>query len=791
MKPPIQLLREAAQLDAKQRPAEALACLEEILAAEPSHLPALTAAARICGRQRDFARARTYLERATAAAPDNWQLRLDLCMLLVSQQAFAEAEPMAAQLAAEQPKNSAILNLHGVALRRLGRPDEALAAFSAAMRADRRNFSPYVNAGGVHMDREQYEQALELLNQAARMAPKDADVIRNLGLAQNRKGDYVAALTSARRAILLNPKFADAHADMAAVCFNLQKFDDALEAAGRAVALRRVPSMLILQARILRKLGRVDEAIVILRDILAQAPDHAEANAALGSLYLGEKGDNRAAIECLRRAMASAPNDGAAMGQLLYATLNFREGDEAENIEEAYRLACAWVDQGKPMTETAYAIQGVLLRTADFERLNRLGPASQYFDGWARRNNIGALHNQLGRVKTMDDRLRLVAAHRHWGALQEAKVARVNINRQPHAAGAKIRIGFMSSDLRDHPVGHFALPIFRYYDRDRFELRCYSFYPRPADKMQQWIAGQVAEYHVMSGQSDQNVARRIADDGLDILFELGGSTQFNRLEIMAYRPAPVQASWLGYPHSAGLSTIDYILVDPYLKPERPDLLIEKPFVMPHSWVTLDSTGFPDEAIDPELPETRAGHLTFGTLNSPYKFTAETIGLWAAIMRQVPNSHFMFVRPEGGVSSFRRNFAAAFARHGISADRLDFIGQRGRHLPFYNRIDIALDPAPHTGGTTTCESMWMGVPVVTLVGDAFFERISFSNVTNAGLGDLCARTPEAYVAAALALVADRPRRLELRRGLRDQLRRSPLGQQQAWVRDFQAQVEMVI
>jgi len=313
----------------------------------------------------------------------------------------------------------------------------------------------------------------------------------------------------------------------------------------------------------------------------------------------------------------------------------------------------------------------------------------------------------------------------------------------------------------------------------------YSFHPGAADAVQREIAGRIAAFRRMPNMPEQDIAQRIADDRLDILFELGGSTHLNRLEVMAHQPAPVQVSWLGYPHSSGLSRIGHILVDPYLRPPDPRLLLERPFEMPSSWVSLGRLGFADQPILPGLPEERAGRLTFGTMNNPYKYAPEAIALWARVLRRVPGSRFLMVRPEAGVATFRDNMARAFARHGIAAERLAYVAVRGQHMAHYNDIDIALDTLPQTGGTTTCECMWMGVPTVSLVGPAFFERLSFSNLVNAGLGDLAVDTPDAYVEAAVALAADAERRRALRHGLREAIRRSPLGDTRGWVRDFEA------
>jgi predicted O-linked N-acetylglucosamine transferase (SPINDLY family) len=388
-------------------------------------------------------------------------------------------------------------------------------------------------------------------------------------------------------------------------------------------------------------------------------------------------------------------------------------------------------------------------------------------------------------VKTHEDRLELVEQHRIWGRMAEAKAASHPIKRSaPRSPGGKIRLGFMSSDLRQHPVGYFALPLFDHIERERFEVFVYSFYQGPEDPMQAYITRQVTAYRWMPDISSREAAQVIADDQLDMLIELGGSTHMNKLDVMAWRPAPRQASWLGYPHSAGLASIDYLVCDPYGRPSDPALLVETPLMMPHTWLALGRAVFSDALpITESLPEDRKGFITFGTANNPHKYSREVLRTWARVMAATPNSRFAFVRPEGGSKTFRRNILAEFAAEGITADRIDFNTVRGKHMPFYNDIDITLDPFPLTGGTTTTEALWMGVPVVSLVGEAFFERLSYSILSNAGLGDLAAPDPDAYLQVALKLVADRDRRLALRHGLREQIKQSPLGRTEDFARDF--------
>jgi predicted O-linked N-acetylglucosamine transferase (SPINDLY family) len=342
----------------------------------------------------------------------------------------------------------------------------------------------------------------------------------------------------------------------------------------------------------------------------------------------------------------------------------------------------------------------------------------------------------------------------------------------------------MSSDLRNHPVGYFAMPLFEHMDHDRFEVFVYSYYQGREDAAQRAIAQKVTGFRWWPDATVAEAAQGIANDQLDILFELGGSTHMNKLEVMAYRPAPIQASWLGYPHSAGLSTIDYIVCDPYNAPERPELLVEKPLIVRNAWYPLSRAFFRDQpAAEPEPPVARNGYVTFGTANQPHKCTREVLATWGRVLARLPDSRFLFIRPEGSSAAFRENVRRVFAAQGVAPERIEFEAVRGAHLPHYNRMDVSLDTFPQTGGTTTCESMWMGAPCVTLVGPALYERLSYSVLKNVGLDELCAFSREEYVEIAVRLGTEPARIAELRAGMRERMRASPLGQEQAWAADF--------
>jgi len=781
-----ELIKAAADRETSGDLAAAYALCEQALDADARHPAAAERAARLAERLGRRAEASQHYRAAVAAAPHRSDLRLSLVRFLLEANDPAGAQAEAEALARLEPKDWRVPNMLGVALRRQRRQADAILQFEKAARLNRKAESPWVNLGNVQRDLRAYDKAIEAYRKAQHLAPKVADTVRLLGATLCEAGKTEEGLATLGRAIMMDARKAESFHDRAVAFHNLARIPEAHRDVERALALQPGNiAYLRLRGAVERRLGRLNDARQTYEGILKDHPDDVQTLQLYARLCGLSLGDNKTASAALHKALALRPGDVRLAAHLCRVLMESRYDVEGKFIDEAHAIAAPLCDAGMPPVDVVDDLQGVFLRTADFKRAEKIAATPAVFEHWIASNNVGALHNQLGRVRTLEDRYRLVEYHRAWGRLISARAKPLPPRPRRPLAGRKLRIGLMSSDLRHHPVSYFALPIVEHHDRNRCEIFCYSFYPQPPDQVQAFMAQNVAGFRLMPDATNEEVAERMRDDEIDILFELGGTTRYNRLEVLALRPAPAQVSWLGYPHSAGLAEIDYILVDPYLKPEDPKLLIEQPFLMPESWVCLGRLGFHDELrIEPGLPEERAGCLTFGTANNPYKFSAGLIELWAKAMMRVPGSRFLLIRPEGGSAAFRKNIADAFEQHGVAASRLDFEPVRGTHLPHYNRIDIALDSCPHTGGTTTCESLWMGVPTVTLIGPSFFERLSYSNLTNAGLGDLCARTPEQYVEIAAQLAADRPRRLALRHGLRAQIRAHPLGQAQRWVRNFE-------
>jgi protein O-GlcNAc transferase len=720
--------------------------------------------------------------------------RLREALVLMRAGDLAAAEQAASEVVERFADNVAALNLLGVVQKRRGRMPEAVASFERATAVDPALHAAWFNLGNALLAIGAHTQAVSPMQRAAALNPRESETQRLLGRALAGSGEHDLAMQAFARAEALDPENARVHASRVFALRRHDAPDTAILAEIDRLIAREPASLehLRTKALYLQHRSRFAQAEAVHRSILEREPEDFETLLRLGYMLGYTLARYAEADGFLRRALALRPTDPRCLEALSKILLDGRYGDLGANIDEAHSLAHRLLASGVDLLPHAANLICVFLQTADFAGLVRLPHASDLMDYWIGQMDVGTLHTQLGRVLTLEDRRELVRRHREWGRRMIAQAAQTPVRRQLRHANpqGKIRLGFMSSDLREHPVSYFALPIFQHYDRSRFEIVCYSFHPAAPDPAQIYIQQRVAAMRFMLEASDGEIAQQIADDDIDILFELGGTTRYNRLGVMAYRAAPVQASWLGYPHSAGLETIDYVLVDPFLKPEDPTLLIEKPLEMPESWVSLSRLGFYAEPIEAALPEERQGVLTFGTMNNPYKYAPEVIALWAAAMHRVPNSRFLFARTEAAATSFRENLVSEFEKHGIARERIVCVAVRGRHLPYYNRIDVALDTAPHTGGTTTCETLWMGVPVITLVGAAFFERLSYSNLCNAGLKEFCAFSREQYVEIAVALAADRGRRRELRRTLRTSLRQTPLGDTVRWVKNFEAAIARV-
>jgi predicted O-linked N-acetylglucosamine transferase (SPINDLY family) len=682
------------------------------------------------------------------------------------------------------PRDVEMLNILGVVYRRLLRQPEAIVLLEQAAKLAPKNEAVQSNRGNVLLDLDEAVRAEAVFAKLVRTAPRNAAFLRQLGRALVKQGRIDAGVSRFKAAVALDKTLVDAWMDLIGIENQAHRTEAADALIDRALAANPDNAKLLeSRAVILRRAQQPRAAEAYLLGLLPRFETSAWLHFQLAATVADF--DRERANVHFRRAVELEPGSLDYLMALIESLERTRSGDEGANIEESYQLTRKALGFKTNNPGHLKVLYEVLIRVCAFDLMAEVGDFASLGRGWAKTNRHTALLKLLAQVKGLDDRYELLEQHRIWARTVEAEAADHPLRRPPpRPSDGKIRLGFMSSDLRAHPVGYFALPLFEHVD-PRFEIYCYSFYQgETADRMQDFFASRSTAYRWNPDITTPKAAQQIADDQLDMLIELGGSTYMNRLDVMAYRPAPKQASWLGYPHSAGLSTIDYLITDPYNTPPRRDLLVEEPLVMPKSWIALGRMIFSDaHVITPGLPEARNGAITFGTANNPHKYNREMIEIWSQVLRETPGSRFMFIRPEGGSATFRENLLAEFERNGVAPGRIVFSTIRGAHMPFYNELDISLDTFPLTGGTTTTESLWMGVPVVSLIGEAFFERLSASILANCGVADLAAADRAEFVRLAVALAADRPRRTVLRETLREKMKSGPLGQTEQFARDF--------
>jgi predicted O-linked N-acetylglucosamine transferase (SPINDLY family) len=358
---------------------------------------------------------------------------------------------------------------------------------------------------------------------------------------------------------------------------------------------------------------------------------------------------------------------------------------------------------------------------------------------------------------------------------------------QPHAndraAERRLRIGYVSPDLKEHPVGRFMLSLLSHHDKSQVEVFAYARVSA-SDAMTQRLRGCTDGWRNLTGLTAAQAADVIRQDQIDILVDLALHTARDHLAIFARKPAPVQVTYLGYVGTTGITTMDYRLTDIYLDP--PEQLTghysEQSIHLPGTYWCYP--GFPAAPAVSALPAEQAGHITFGCFSNFCKINDRTLSVWCQLLTQVPRSRMHIHAYEG---DHRQRVWRFFQQRGIDSSRITFTGRLplAQYFAQYQPIDIALDTFPYGGGTTTCDALWMGVPVVSLIGKTAAGRGGWSILSNIGLAELAARSEEEYVRIAVELAGDTARLKELRSTMRQRMEQSPLMDAPRFARDMEA------
>ena len=585
-------------------------------------------------------------------------------------------------------------------------------------------------------------EGLEKLRKAVSVSPQTASFHNNLGAALSMGGDYPSARVALECAVALDPKNAEYLSNLSGVLRNLGDMEAGVRAAEKALDLSpQHLGTLTNLANMRDDLGDDDNAIDLYRRVIALQPGHTPALNNLGQILR-------------RHGKASEALD------LLYEALSFDKNSA-----------------------------NILCNIADCLRdKGQIGNALQFYDCAVNASGALATMHSNGLhalIMGATDPLAVRKAHQDW----QQKWA-VQCDYDVPVPGEtrrnrKIKIGYLSGDLREHSVAYFLEPLWANHSRDRFETFAYRTQGLK-DGMTTRLQGIVDQWRDLDGMDDAAVTALIRNDHLDIVIDLSGHTAGNKLRVLSRRVAPVQLSWLGYPATTGLEEIDGRIVDPWTDPAPSSdrHCTEKLIRLPKGFNVYKPS---DNAPKPRPGPGATGQgVVFGSFNAVSKVGDSVIECWAELLRQVPGSRLMLKSKVLDDQGARDETLLRFRHHKIENDRVDLIGwlAKGHHLDLYNSIDIALDPFPYNGATTTCEALWMSRPVVSLIGNAHAGRVGYSLLSRLGHEDWCCADLESYVRVAVDLASQPAVLARHHQNLRHDMARSGLTDGAAFAQSFE-------
>jgi predicted O-linked N-acetylglucosamine transferase (SPINDLY family) len=620
------------------------------------------------------------------------------------------------------------------------------------------------------------EEAEQVYQQVLQADPGQADALHLLGLLASQRGDDERAIAYIERAIRSDEHQASFHSNLARALYRMGRFDEAIIAYQRALCLKPDDASTHINLGIvLRKQGLVAEAISAYERGLQLQPDYPEAHNNLGNV-LRTHGRIAEAIVCYERALQLRPNYAEAHNNLGIALKD--QGLMPEAIaayERALQLRPDYAEAHDNLGNALRTHGRIVEATECYRRAVELRPS--YAE--AHCSLVYSLHFCPGiEART------LYEEHRRWDGQFAKPLARfVPPHSNEPAPQRPLRIGYVSPDFRDHVVGRNLLPLFRAHDHRRFEILCYSSVTR-LDALTDFFRGHADTWREVADRTDEQLASIVHEDHIDILVDLTLHMVGNRLLVFARKPAPVQVTFAGYPGTTGLSAIDYRLTDPYLDPPglHDDHYSEQSVRFFDSFWCYDPLDR-EPAVNP-LPVLANGSVTFGCLNHFGKVNRPVLQLWAQVLQAVEGSRLLLLAPEGPQ---RQSTLDRLREEGVSPERVTFVGPQPRqaYLELYHQIDIVLDTFPYNGHTTSLDSLWMGVPVITLVGQTAVGRAGLSQLTNLGLPELIGGTAEDFLRIAVDLAGDLPRLGDLRATLRGRMEASPLMDVESFARGIEA------
>ncbi len=765
-------------------------------------------------------------------------------MSLHQQGFFIEAQKLYSEFLKEYPMHFDALHLSGIVAFQLGNFYDAINFYSKALIVNS-DFAPlYSNLGNAFKALKLFEDALSSYDAAILIKTDYADAFYNRGVALQELHRFNEALVDYNRAVAINPEFAEAYVNRGIALQDLKRLDEAILSYDRAIIIKSYYVEAINNLGVaLNKAERFDEALTIFNEAISIQPNYDDAYYNRG-LSLQHQNIFTEALESFDKAILITSGFAEAFSNRGIALKALKRIDEAltsfdEAISHKPDYAEAFYNRGIALGEmrrfedalTSYQ-KAILIKPDYFEALNNQGSVYQelkrydsalmfYEEAIAVKCDYAeALHNRgrvLAELKRFDEALqsyeeaiqckadfftaqsdrlfimsyvhglsasfRLEEA-RKFGVAVNCSVISKFISWNTESVDSKLRLGFVSGDFRSHPVGFFLEGALSKLDQSKLSLIAYTNNLQE-DELTSRLKKIFYSYKSLVGKNDQEAANLIHDDRIDILIDLSGHTALNRLPVFAYKPAPLQVSWLGYWASTGLEQIDYIVGDPYVTPaEEADHFCEKIKTLPETYLCFTPPSMDIQVK--ELPSIKNGFVTFGCFNNFSKINKEVVCLWAKVLLAVKGSRLFLKAEQLDDPVVTEETIELFAKFGIGAGRLIFEGRSNLRDYFesYNKIDIALDPFPFPGGTTSVQALWMGVPVLTKKGNRFISHNGETIAYNSGQADWIAHDDADYIAKAIHFSSDLEELSNLRSGLRAKVLTSPLFDAERFARNFE-------
>lgn len=690
---------------------------------------------------------------------------------------LAEAQGVCRRILDRSPKNPGALRLLKKLSGQMGKVDEAEQLLRAAIAGNPGQAAYHINLGDVLAGRGEMNEALACYCRALALDPKSSQALFRLGRALKSSDPMTENVLSAYlQAVEAGTDIAEAFNLLANSLVSLGFYEQSLAVYAEALKIRPNDAVYHYNTGIpLKALGRWDDSMAAYRKALELRPDYPEAMNNLGIL-LTERNLLEESVEVLKKAVAVKPDFAAAYQNLGNSLKDLGRTDEArEALERAIALKPDF-----PLALNALGI--VMLMTGDVRKALEMYRRALEFEPTSAMTHSNMLFAMS--FSPDHDAAAILAEARRWYERQGKPLKHlVRPHRNEGDPNRRLRIGYVSPDLGQHVVGYNLLPLMRCHDAGQVEVFCYSSLTRP-DSTTAELRAKSHHWREVALVSDEQLAEQIREDAIDVLVDLSLFTAGNRLRTFSIVPAPVQITYLGYCGTSGVEGMHYRFSDPHLDPPEQDLSCysESTIRLPETYWCYGPGGEAPKVSS--LPAGENSNITFGCMNQFPKDSPPARQLWWEILQRLPGSRMIIHAPPGNHLNGVRE---ELARRGIDNERVEFIGRQSwdQYMRTSYRIDIGLDPFPYNGGITTCDMMWMGMPIVTLSGRTAVGRGGRSILCNVGLPELVAHSLEEYVKIAIELAGDRARLAEIRRGLRERMRNSPLMNAARFARNVEA------